>query len=158
MVDDYGHHPTEIRATLAAARSCGYRHIHVLFQTHRYSRTRDLFDDFSRAFRDADSVELVPIYAAGEQPMEGVNSESLAQAIYTEGTYTGTSANLQSAARAVAARAEPGDLLAALAAALGHRDLLIVLDNCEHVIDAAAELVEALLSAGDRVRVLATSR
>ena len=116
VVDDYGHHPTEIRATLAAARSCGYGHVHVLFQPHRYSRTRDLFDEFSRAFRDADSVELVPIYAASEQPMDGVNSENLAQAIYAEGTYTGTSPNLQTAARAVAARAEGGDLLLTLGA------------------------------------------
>jgi UDP-N-acetylmuramate--alanine ligase len=116
VVDDYGHHPTEIRATLAAARDCGYRHVHVLFQPHRYSRTHDLFHDFSRAFRDADSVELVPIYAASEQPMEGVNSESLAEAIYAEGTYTGTSPNLQAAALAVAARAQPGDLLLTLGA------------------------------------------
>lgn len=116
VVDDYGHHPTEIRATLAAARDCGYRHVHVLFQPHRYSRTHDLFHDFSSAFRDADSVELVPIYAASEQPLEGVTSESLADAIYAEGTYTGTSPNLQAAAAVVAARAEPGDLLLTLGA------------------------------------------
>lgn len=116
VVDDYGHHPTEIRATLAAARSCGYRHVHVLFQPHRYSRTRELFDEFSRAFREADSVELVPIYAASEQPLPGVDSQSLAGAIYAEGTYSGTSPNLETAAHVVAERAEPGDLLLTLGA------------------------------------------
>src|SRR5271166_1990063 len=55
VVDDYGHHPTEIRATLAAARECGHRRIHVVFQPHRFSRTLDLMDEFSGAFRDADS-------------------------------------------------------------------------------------------------------
>ena len=116
VVDDYGHHPTEIRATLAAARTCGYRRVHVLFQPHRYSRTRDLFDEFSRAFRDADTVELVPIYAASEPPLEGVTSEALAQAMYAEGTECGVSPNLQAAARVVACRAEPGDLLLTLGA------------------------------------------
>ncbi len=116
VVDDYGHHPTEIRATLAAARECGYRHVHVLFQPHRYTRTRDLFNDFSTAFRDADSVELVPIYAASEQPIPGTTSESLATAIYAEGTYSGCSPDLLAAAEVVAGRAQAGDLLLTLGA------------------------------------------
>ena len=67
VVDDYGHHPTEIRATLAAARECGYRRIHVVFQPHRFSRTLDLMDQFTCAFADADTVIVLPIYAASEE-------------------------------------------------------------------------------------------
>src|SRR5271154_5417396 len=75
VIDDYGHHPTEIRATLAAARLCGFRRIHVLFQPHRYTRTFHLLDDFGRAFHQADTVLVLDIYAASEQPIEGVNAE-----------------------------------------------------------------------------------
>ena len=81
VVDDYGHHPTEIKATLQAARECGYGRVLVLFQPHRYTRTRDLMEDFAGAFGDADAVEVVDIYAASEPPIEGVTGESLAAAI-----------------------------------------------------------------------------
>jgi UDP-N-acetylmuramate--alanine ligase len=81
VVDDYGHHPTEIRATLQAARECGYGRVLVLFQPHRYTRTRDLMSEFAGAFGDADAVQVVDIYAASEQPIEGVTGESLAGAI-----------------------------------------------------------------------------
>ena len=67
MIDDYGHHPTEIRATLAAARLCGFRRIHVLFQPHRYTRTHHLMDEFARAFHQADSVFVLDIYAASRE-------------------------------------------------------------------------------------------
>jgi UDP-N-acetylmuramate--alanine ligase len=77
VVDDYGHHPTEIRATLAAARECGHGRIHVIFQPHRYTRTRDLLEEFSGAFGDADTVIVLPIYAASEEPIPGVTAESL---------------------------------------------------------------------------------
>jgi UDP-N-acetylmuramate--alanine ligase len=77
VIDDYGHHPTEIRATLAAARACRYARIHVLFQPHRYTRTDALMDDFARAFHQADSVHLMDIYAASEAPIEGVTAEAL---------------------------------------------------------------------------------
>jgi UDP-N-acetylmuramate--alanine ligase len=80
VVDDYGHHPTEIRATLRAARDCGYRRVHVLFQPHRYTRTRDLREEFLAAFADADTVALLDIYAASEEPISGVDAPSLAQA------------------------------------------------------------------------------
>jgi UDP-N-acetylmuramate--alanine ligase len=85
VVDDYGHHPTEIRATLAAARQCGYRKIHVIFQPHRYTRTRDLMDDFVTAFSDADSVIVLDIYPANEQPIEGITGEALARRIREKG-------------------------------------------------------------------------
>jgi UDP-N-acetylmuramate--alanine ligase len=79
VVDDYGHHPTEIRATLAGARSCGFRRVHVLFQPHRYTRTYHLMDEFARAFHQADSLFVMDIYAASEKPIEGVNAETLVE-------------------------------------------------------------------------------
>ncbi len=79
VVDDYGHHPTEIRATLAAARECGYNHIHVVFQPHRFSRTADLLDQFAGAFRDADTVTVLPIYAASEAPIPGCHGGTAGQ-------------------------------------------------------------------------------
>src|SRR5262249_5034690 len=81
VIDDYGHHPTEIRATLRAARECGYRHVHVIFQPHRYSRTRDLMEEFLTAFEDADSVEILDIYAASEESLPGVTSKGLVEAM-----------------------------------------------------------------------------
>src|SRR5215469_312646 len=81
VIDDYGHHPTEILATLAAARQCGYRKIHVIFQPHRYTRTRDLMDEFMTAFSEADSLCVLDIYPANEPPIEGITGEALAQRI-----------------------------------------------------------------------------
>ncbi len=81
VIDDYGHHPTEIRATLAAARDCRYTKIHVLFQPHRYTRTDALMSDFARAFHQADSVHVMDIYAASEAPIEGVTAEALTERI-----------------------------------------------------------------------------
>ena len=81
VVDDYGHHPTEILATLRAARDCGYKRVHVIFQPHRYTRTRDLMCEFAGAFGDASTVEVLDIYAASEQPIEGVTASALANEI-----------------------------------------------------------------------------
>ena len=81
VIDDYGHHPTEIKATLAAARSCGFKRIHVIFQPHRYTRTRDLLEDFTTAFGDADSIFVLDIYAASEKPIEGITGQDLAHRI-----------------------------------------------------------------------------
>ena len=85
VIDDYGHHPTEIRATLSAARQCGFGKIHVIFQPHRYTRTRDLMGEFATAFQDADSLEVLDIYAASEPPIEGVTGEALARLISQNG-------------------------------------------------------------------------
>jgi UDP-N-acetylmuramate--alanine ligase len=85
VVDDYGHHPTELRATLAAARSVHAGRIVVVFQPHRYTRTRDLFDAFAAAFHDADLLVLTEIYAAGEAKIPGVESALLAEAIRARG-------------------------------------------------------------------------
>ena len=114
VVDDYGHHPTEIRATLAAARDCGYRHIHVVFQPHRFSRTRDLLDEFGTAFTDADTVTVLPIYAASETPIKGVTSELLASRV--QGPRTQTVADFSAAIAAATAEAQEGDLILTLGA------------------------------------------
>ena len=114
VVDDYGHHPTEIRATLAAARECGYRQIHVLFQPHRYTRTRDLFEDFTQAFQQADTVTILPIYAASEDPIPGITAEHLAEKMQqTEAHYA---PDFPSAIAQVSAMAHPGDLILTLGA------------------------------------------
>ncbi len=85
VVDDYGHHPTEIRATLGAARALHSGRIVVAFQPHRYTRTRDLFEAFATAFHDADVLLLTEIYAAGEEKIPGVESAALAAAIESHG-------------------------------------------------------------------------
>jgi UDP-N-acetylmuramate--alanine ligase len=117
VIDDYGHHPTEIKATLAAARSCGFRKVHVVFQPHRYTRTRDLLEDFASAFGDADSLFVLDIYAASEKPIEGVSGEALAGTIREK---SGRSAEYVSsfadAASAAAAVAEEGDMILTLGA------------------------------------------
>jgi UDP-N-acetylmuramate--alanine ligase len=114
VVDDYGHHPTEIRATLAAARECGHGKIHVVFQPHRYSRTKDLLDRFRGAFNDADSVIVLPIYAASEEPIPGVTAELLASRI--EGPEVQYAPDFASAVTAVVAQAKDGDLILTLGA------------------------------------------
>ena len=81
VVDDYGHHPTEIKATLAAASSLGYQHVDVVFQPHRYSRLQALCDDFADAFADADKLLLIDVFSAGEMPIPGVTSKMLADAV-----------------------------------------------------------------------------
>ena len=85
LIDDYGHHPAEIRATLEAARGCNFSRILVLFQPHRYTRTKHLWDDFCSAFNQADMVVLMDIYAAGELPIPGITGQALADAIRAAG-------------------------------------------------------------------------
>lgn len=80
IMDDYGHHPTEIRATLAALKNIG-RRIVVIFQPHRYSRTELLWDDFGQSFANADQIFLTEIYPAGEAPIEGVSTDLICQAV-----------------------------------------------------------------------------
>ncbi len=114
VVDDYGHHPTEIRATLAAARECGHRQIHVVFQPHRYTRTKDLLAEFSSAFKDADTVIVLPIYAASEEPIPGITAEKLVERI--EGPRVQFAADFPAAVAAVAAQAGESDLIMTLGA------------------------------------------
>jgi UDP-N-acetylmuramate--alanine ligase len=117
VVDDYGHHPTEIRATLAAARQCGFHRVHVIFQPHRYTRTRDLMDEFASAFGDADTLAVLDIYAASEKPIEGITGAALAQRIARAGK--GSAAYVPSfpdAVERVIAQAQAGDLILTLGA------------------------------------------
>src|ERR1700720_260999 len=117
LVDDYGHHPAEIRATLEAARGCGYKRLLVLFQPHRYTRTQFLWDDFCRAFNDADVLVLTEIYAASEHPIEGITGERLAEAISAAGhknvVFTST---MQAGIEFMLREARPGDAILAIGA------------------------------------------
>jgi UDP-N-acetylmuramate--alanine ligase len=114
VIDDYGHHPTEIRATLAAARACNYSRVHVLFQPHRYTRTRALMDEFAQAFGDADSVFMLDIYAASEKAIEGVNSQALVKRMQHAGAgYVGA---MDAGIAAIVAAAGPGDAIITLGA------------------------------------------
>jgi UDP-N-acetylmuramate--alanine ligase len=85
VIDDYAHHPVEIQVTLAAAKGLGKKRIIALFQPHRYTRTRDLFDEFIPAFAEADALFITDIYPAGEDPIPGVTAKALAQEIEKKG-------------------------------------------------------------------------
>ncbi|MCX6620054.1 MAG: Mur ligase family protein, partial [Acidobacteria bacterium] len=110
VIDDYGHHPTEIRATLDAARQCSFRRIHAIFQPHRYSRTYHLLDEFARSFSKADTVQVLDIYAASEKPIEGISAERLVERMRSFGhrgaSYAGTE---ERAVEAVLPLLEAGD-------------------------------------------------
>jgi len=118
VVDDYGHHPTEIKATLAAAKigSAG-RRIVVLFQPHRFTRTRDQMEEFARSFNNADALYVADIYAASEDPIDGVTSEVLTEAIKRYGHknahYIG---GLDAAAQTLRESVRNGDLFITLGA------------------------------------------
>jgi UDP-N-acetylmuramate--alanine ligase len=117
VVDDYGHHPAEVKATLAGARRAFGRRTVVAFQPHRYTRTHDLFEDFCSAFNDADVVFLTSVYAAGEEPIPGATSERLVEAIRSFGhpdvTYVEKRTDLVSA---IKPRLQSGDLVITLGA------------------------------------------
>jgi len=117
LIDDYGHHPAEIRATLEAARGCGYKRLLVLFQPHRYTRTQHLWEDFCRSFNHADVLVMTDIYAAGESPINGVTGEALANAISAAGhksvVYTST---LQGGIEFILREVRPGDAVLTIGA------------------------------------------
>jgi UDP-N-acetylmuramate--alanine ligase len=120
VVDDYGHHPTELMATLKAAKDCGYKRVHVVFQPHRYTRTRDLMGEFAAAFGDADTVEVLDIYAASEEPIAGVTGEALAREIAAhedgKGKRVEYAASVGDAVAELVKVAEPGDVVMTLGA------------------------------------------
>ncbi len=130
VVDDYGHHPAEIRATLRGARDGFQRRMVVAFQPHRYTRTRDLLTEFASAFNDADVLLLTDIYAAGEEPIPGVDIQALYEAIRARGHREVHYAPRAELARQVAERLVPGDL----AITLGAGD----------ITNASTELIELL--------------
>ncbi len=138
VVDDYGHHPTEIVATLSAAKnSSGGKRSVVIFQPHRYSRTHELMDDFVIAFNNADVLYVLDIYAASEQPIEGVTAEILAENIKKFGhknvSYIG---DIDTAVEQVLPNVQPGDLVITLGAGSVTRlsdDLVAALKARENV-------------------------
>jgi UDP-N-acetylmuramate--alanine ligase len=131
VVSDYGHHPAEIRATIAAAREGFDRRLVVVFQPHRFTRTRDLFDDFQSAFDEADTVLLTEIYGAGEAPIPGVTAEALVRAMRRRGHVDLHYEPVVTAVVAAVQRiVQPGDLVLVLGAGNVH--------------DVGAQLVAAL--------------
>ena len=117
VLDDYAHHPAEIRATLAAARAAFGRRLVVVFQPHRYTRLRDLFQDFVGAFELADRLYLMDVYAAGEQPIVGINSRALYDALTQRGHPPARYLNgAADGADEVAAESAAGDLIVTLGA------------------------------------------
>jgi len=117
VVDDYGHHPAEIRATLAAARDLDPERVVVVFQPHRYSRTRDLFDEFSTSFNDADLLIVTDIYGAGEEKIPGIDAEGLTQAIAAHGHRDVRFVrDLETVLEHLTAELRPGDLVLTLGA------------------------------------------
>jgi UDP-N-acetylmuramate--alanine ligase len=117
LIDDYGHHPAEVRATLAAAKAGWKKRVVAVFQPHRYSRTKALFDDFLTAFYQADKLVVTDVYAAGETPLEGADADALAVGISDHGhrdvTYC---ASLEEAALHLEEQLEPGDMVITLGA------------------------------------------
>lgn len=117
VIDDYGHHPTEIRATLETARNCGYSRVLVLFQPHRYTRTALLMDDFARAFNQADAVFVLDIYAASEKPIEGVNAQALVKRLKSFGHKCADyAASIEEGVRMISQAARSGDVIITLGA------------------------------------------
>jgi UDP-N-acetylmuramate--alanine ligase len=117
VIDDYGHHPVEIRATLEAAKICKFDRVLVLFQPHRYSRTKHLWDEFCRAFNLADVLVLTDIYAASEEPTDGVTSEALASAIRKAGhKHVYYVASMQAGIERLLAEARAGDAIMTIGA------------------------------------------
>lgn len=141
LIDDYGHHPAEIRATLEAARGCNYKRLLVLFQPHRYSRTKHLWDDFCRAFNLADVLVVSEIYAAGEPPIEGVSGQKLAEAISAAGHKNVIfTSMLQKGVEALLREAQPGDAILAIGAGTVNRSL----DELALLLGTEAPRVRAL--------------
>ncbi len=115
IIDDYGHHPVEIKAVLAAAREGAKGRVIAVVQPHRFTRLRDLMEEFQGAFNDADIVYVAPVYAAGEEPIEGVSAESLAEGLKERGH------------RAVKVVADAGDLATQLRDVAAPGDMVICL-------------------------------
>jgi UDP-N-acetylmuramate--alanine ligase len=117
IIDDYGHHPAEIKATLSAAKSGWNKRIIAIFQPHRYTRTAALFEDFMTAFYQADLLVVTDVYAAGEEPIAGATGEALAGGIVKHGHKSVVyRASLEEVSEYVAETVEPGDMVVTLGA------------------------------------------
>jgi len=113
IIDDYAHHPVEIRAVLAAARESSSGRVIAVMQPHRYTRLQSLMEDFQSAFNDADIVFVAPVYAAGEQPIDGVSSDALVEGLRAHGH------------RMVKGVADPADLAQSLRNVAAEEDIVI---------------------------------
>ncbi len=121
IIDDYGHHPSELAATLQTARSLKSKRVVVLFQPHRYTRTKALADDFGKVLQAADLVFITDVYAASEKPIKGVSGETLVEAMQRHGDIPATSVpDLATAHHAIGHALQPGDLLVTLGAGNVH--------------------------------------
>jgi UDP-N-acetylmuramate--alanine ligase len=117
IIDDYGHHPVEIRAVLAAAREDAKGRVFAVVQPHRYSRLGALMDEFAQAFNDADQVYVTPVYAAGEVPVDGVNADALVARLKARGhRAAATVADAEGLAHMLAGDVQPGDVVVCLGA------------------------------------------
>ena len=117
IIDDYGHHPVEIRAVLSAAREGAQGRVFAVVQPHRYTRLGGLIDEFAQAFNDADSVYVTPVYAAGEAPIEGVNAGALVEKLQQRGHRAASEvADADALAKALAAEISAGDQVVCLGA------------------------------------------
>jgi UDP-N-acetylmuramate--alanine ligase len=117
VIDDYGHHPVEIRAVLAAAREGAKGRVVAVVQPHRFTRLRDLMEDFQQAFNDADVVYVTPVYTAGEQPIEGVDADALVAGLKRRGhREASVVADAGALANALAADLKPNDMIVCLGA------------------------------------------
>jgi UDP-N-acetylmuramate--alanine ligase len=116
-VDDYGHHPVEIRAVLTTARQVTKGAVHAVIQPHRYSRLATLWNDFATCGFDADTVTVLPVYSAGEAPQEGINHQTLAAAMTTHGHKNAMALDKpEDLAKHLAALAHKGDYVVCLGA------------------------------------------
>ena len=116
IIDDYGHHPVEISAVLQAARQVSQGKVHAVVQPHRYSRLADLFEEFCTCFNDADHVYVADVYAAGEEPMEGVNGPALTEGLIAHGHRNAVNVTRQSLAGTLKPTLSKGDLIVCLGA------------------------------------------
>ena len=117
IIDDYGHHPVEIRAVLAAAREGASGRVIAVCQPHRYSRLGNLMDDFASCFNDADIVYVTPVYAAGEAPLDGVSAAALVARLKARGHRAAADvADAAALAQMIAVHAQPGDMVVCLGA------------------------------------------
>jgi UDP-N-acetylmuramate--alanine ligase len=142
VIDDYGHHPVEIKATLEAARGCKFNRLLVLFQPHRYSRTQHLWEEFTRAFNQADVLVVTDIYAASEAPIPGVSSEVLAAAIREAGhKNVHYIRSMQDSIGFLLKNARPGDAILTVGAGSVSRasNELMVLLGTEHPAHSSPE-------------------
>jgi len=149
LVDDYAHHPTEIRATLKTARSIGRKRVLTMFQPHRYSRTKALCKEFGRAFDDADRVVVTDVYPASEAPIAGISGKTIADEMATHG-HRGVSyqPHFESVYREVGNILDSGDLIVSLGAGNIHEQLSILAADL-----VIAEKLKAIIGEGGDVRL-----